>query len=72
MEARVQQAQHEEFEKLNQQQTLLNINDVDYMRWIHLHPDFTASQKRLLIENRCEQMEIKGKSGYTIKNQQTT
>ena len=62
--ARVQEAQLEEFKKLNDQQTLLN--DVDYMRWVYLHPHFSSIKKNM-IETRREQIDRRERVDTTSK-----
>ena len=65
-EASIQKAQLEEFKNLNNQETLLN--DVEHMRWVHLLPQFTAAQKKKMMESRREQMDRRGRMDTPSKN----
>ena len=58
-EAAIQEAQLLEFQTLDAKEGLLN--DVDYMRWVYLHPHFTVAQKKIMLESRREQIERRGR-----------
>ena len=66
-QALIKRERQEEFKRLNSQ--TIPFSDVDYMRWVHLHPTLTEAQKAKRIKDKQKEIKEREKAEQETNQQ---